>query len=235
MTKLKFLPVLSLQMFAEGAGGAAPAGDGGTAQEAGVTAPAAAEQRKGAKNPLADVRYGIQQDAPAAVVQQTADPQPQTDPAAEFEELIRGRFRDQYNARVQDTVQKRLKGTKETVEKYEALAPMLEMLGRKYGVDATDAAALAKAIQEDDSFYEEEADRMGLSVEQLKQIRSMERENAELKKQMQQRSQEDSANKLYAQWMEQAEGAKQVYPGFDLRAEMQNPKFVDLLRSNIDV
>ena len=35
--------------------------------------------------------------------------------------------------------------------------------------------------------------------------------------------------------MEQAESAKQVYPSFDLRAEMQNPKFVDLLRSNIDV
>jgi hypothetical protein len=35
--------------------------------------------------------------------------------------------------------------------------------------------------------------------------------------------------------MKQAESTKQIYPSFDLRAEMQNPKFIDLLRSNIDV
>ena len=35
--------------------------------------------------------------------------------------------------------------------------------------------------------------------------------------------------------MNQAEEAKKVYPSFDLKAEMQNPKFLDLLRSNIDV
>jgi hypothetical protein len=35
--------------------------------------------------------------------------------------------------------------------------------------------------------------------------------------------------------MEQAEKAKTIYPSFDLRAEMNNPKFLDLLRANIDV
>ena len=35
--------------------------------------------------------------------------------------------------------------------------------------------------------------------------------------------------------MNQAEDAKKVYPSFDMKAEMNNPKFVDLLRSNIDV
>ena len=51
-------PMLNLQLFAEGAG----AGEGGTAEGAGVTAPAAGVQ-KGAKNPLADVKYGIQEEA----------------------------------------------------------------------------------------------------------------------------------------------------------------------------
>ena len=63
----------------------------------------------------------------------------------------------------------------------------------------------------------------------------MERENADLRKQMQEQKTQENANKLYAGWMNQAEEAKKVYPSFDLRAEMQNPKFVDLLRSNIDV
>lgn len=219
-----FIPMLSLQLFAEGAG------DGGTAQGQGVTA-GAASQQKGVSNPLADVKYGIQEEAPAAEVQSVA----QTDPEAEFEKLIKGQYKAQYDARMQDTIQKRLKGQKETVDKFNALTPTLELLGKKYGVDATDIEALNKAIEEDDSYFEDEALERGLSVKQLKEIRNMERENADLKRQMQEQQTQDNANKLYASWMQQAEDAKQVYPTFDLRAEMNNPKFVDLLRSNIDV
>ena len=40
---------------------------------------------------------------------------------------------------------------------------------------------------------------------------------------------------LYASWVDQGEKTKTVYPSFDLKAEMENPRFVDLLRNNIDV
>ena len=63
----------------------------------------------------------------------------------------------------------------------------------------------------------------------------MERENADLRRQMQEHETRENANKLYASWMEQADKAKAVYPSFNLEAEMQNPQFVDLLRANIDV
>ena len=230
MKMKSFIPMLSLQVFAEGAG----AGDGGTAQGQGDMAGAASQQTKGAKNPLAEVKYGIQpEEAPAAEVQQTTAPQ--ADPEAEFEALIKGQYKAQYDARMQDTIQKRLKGTRETVEKYNALQPVLEILGKKHGVDATDIEALTKAIEADDTYFEDEALERGLTVAQLKEIKGMERENAELKRQMKEQQTQENANKLYAGWMEQAEQTKKVYPSFDLRAEMNNPKFVDLLRSNIDV
>lgn len=224
-----FIPMLSLQIFAEGAG------DGGAAQGTGATAGAAAQQTKGAKsNPLADVKYGIQEDgAPAAEVQQTTEVPP--DLNAEFEELIKGKFKEQYGARVQDTIQKRLKGSQETVDKYNALTPTLEILANKYGVDATDIEALNKAIQEDDAFFEEEALKRGMSVQDLKAIRKMERENADLKRQMQEKQTKEKADKLYAQWLQQEQDTKKVYPSFDMQAEMQNPQFVNLLKSNIDV
>ena len=231
--KLLFPMLLDLQLFAEGAGG----GDGGTGAEGatGATATAAVSQTKGVKsNPLADVKYGIQpkeETAPVAEVEET----PTEDRNAKFEAIIKGEYKDLYDQRMQDTVQKRLKSTKDTVDKYNALSPTLEILAKKYGVDATNIEALNKAIEEDDSYFEEEALEKGISVEQLKEIRKMERENAELKRAMEEQNRKDNANKLYSQWMEQAESAKAVYPTFDLRAEMQNPKFVDLLRSNIDV
>ena len=231
-----FIPMLSLQIFAEGAGAAGGAGDGGTAQGQGVTEAAALPQTKGEKNnPLAAVKYGIQEDvAPAAEVQQTIT-EAQPDPNAEFEKLIKGQYKAQYDARMQDTIQKRLKGSKETVDKYNALAPTLEILANKYGVDAADIEALNKAIQEDDAFFEEEALKRGMSVQDLKSIRKMERENADLKRQMQEKETKEKADKLYAQWMQQEKDLKQVYPSFNMQAEMQNQKFVDLLRSNIDV
>ena len=232
MKKYSIIPMLNLQLFAEGAG----AGDGGTAQGQGVTEAAALPQTKGAKsNPLADVKYGIQEEtaAPAAEVQTETVAQP--DRNAEFEKLIKGEYKEQFDARVQNILQKRLKGSNDTVEKYNALAPTLEMMAKKYGVDANDIEALTKAIEEDDSYYEQEAMEKGMSVQQLKEVKKMERENAQLKAQMEEAQRQENGKKLYAAWMQQADEAKKVYPSFDLRAEMENPKFVDLLRSNIDV
>ena len=223
-----FIPMLSLQVFAEGAG----AGDGGTAEGQGATA-GVASQQKAVSNPLADVKYGIQEEAaPIAEVQNNTAV---LDRKAEFEKLIKGEYKDLYDERMQDTIQKRLKGSKETVDKYNALTPTLEMLAKKYGVDAGDIESLNKAIQEDDSYYEEEALEKGITVQQLKEIRKMERENAALKAQMEEAQRQENGKKLYATWMQQAEEAKKVYPSFDIQTEMNNPKFVDLLRSNIDV
>ena len=228
-----------LQLFAEGGtGGASGAGASGNGTGAdgasGVTATAAVSQTKGVKNPLANVQYGVPQTeatTPAAEVE-TA---PTEDRNAKFEAMIKGEYKDLYDQRVQDTVQKRLKNTKETVERYEALAPTLETLAKKYGVDPTDIEALNRAIEEDDSYYEEEALERGMSVEQLKEVRKMEKENAELKRQMQEQERRDNANKLYTKWMNESEAVKSVYPSFDLQAELQNPQFVNLLRSNVDV
>jgi hypothetical protein len=184
--------------------------------------------------------YGKQDDAAqTADVQETNTTVPEAvqppDRNAEFEKLIKGDYKDLYDARVQDTIQRRLKGTKETVDKYNALSPTLELLGKKYGVDPNDTEALNKAIEEDDAYYEEEALQKGITVEQLKEFRKMEKENATLRQQMQEKNAKEQGAKLYAQWMEQGEKTKAIYPSFDLRAEMQNPKFTDLLRANIDV
>ena len=229
---------LDLQLFADGGAGAA----GGTGAEGatGVTATAAVPQTKGVKsNPLANVVYGKQDDGvQVANAQENAAGTVPADPSdldAEFEELIKGKFKAQYDRRTQDTVQKRLKGTKETVDKYNALSPTLELLAKKYGVDASNIEALNKAIEDDDSYYEQEALEKGVTVEQLKEFKKMEKENAEFKRMQKEQEAREKGAKLYAQWVDQAEKAKAVYPSFDLRDEMNNQKFLDLLRANIDV
>jgi hypothetical protein len=109
------------------------------------------------------------------------------------------------------------------------------MIARKYGVDSSDAEAILTAMEEDDSYFEEEALERGMTVEQVKEFRKMERENAALKREKADREARENADRTYAQWMEQANATKQIYPQFDLRTEMGNAQFVSLLRSNIDV
>lgn len=228
MRKLTLLPLFQIQLFGEGGGAGAGAAGGAPA---GAESAAAAQPQTGAKgNPLSDVVYGKGEEP--ADAGQVAQPE---DRNAQFEALIKGEYKDLYDQRMQDTIQKRLKGQAETVNRYNALAPVLQMLGEKYGVDPSDTDALSKALEEDESFYENEAIERGLSVEQLKEIKRMERENEQLKAQMRQEETQKQADALYASWMEQAEQVKGVYPGFDLQTELQDEQFRALLRSNVPI
>lgn len=227
---------MNLQLFAEGG---APSGDGG-GQGTGVTAQAAAVQSKGAKsNPLANVVYGKQpqESAPVAEVQKDTEPkeEPVVDLEAEFEELIKGKYKDQYNKRTQDTVQKRLKGAKETEERLTAMNPLLDLLSARYGVKADDTAGLIKALEGDDAFYEKAAEENDMDVKNYRKLMQLQSENTRLKRQNEEQFRQDQMNKQYALWEQQAEQAKTLYPKLDLNVESQNPQFRQLLMAGIDV
>lgn len=229
---------LNLQMFAEGGeGGGAPAGTSGG------DAPQYAAGN--AKNPLANVVYGkqtqaagddqgMQKQTETRVSASTAD-----DRKAAFEELIKGEYKAEFNERTQQLINARFKETKAQTEKLTALQPVLDALGTKYGVDVSDVDKLMAAIEEDDSYYQDEADKQGLTVSQLKQMRKMERENADLKAAVEQRQRQEQAAGVYAKWEQEGQTVKQLYGNFDLRAECQHPEtgksFVRLLQNGVDV
>jgi hypothetical protein len=223
MNKTKKLHFVNLQLFAEG---------GGTAGGAtGVSGSVPGSQSTGVDSNSNGMQYGT--DGNGTV--QNPAVQNEQDVAARFEEMIKGEFKDVYNQRVQNTVRERLKNSKETVDKYNSLVPTLEMLGKKYGVDASDIDALSKAIEDDDSYYEEEAMEKNMTVEQLKEFKKVEKERNLLKRQMDEEKRRQNADRVYSQWMQEADATKQIYPSFDFKTEMQNPKFQELLRSHIDV
>lgn len=236
MKNYKIISMHDLQLFAEGgpAGGAA-AGTG--AGGAGVNASAAGMQtgvkgNQGTGNPATD-------GAPAAEVQNPTKQPTAVDLNAEFDALIKGKFKDQYNARVSDTIQKRLKGTSEAAEKYKVLTPALEEWAERYGVDASDTEGLLNAILDDDLLYEDESYETGIPIPKLKEIKKDKRENAALrrwKQEMeQQRERQQAGQRQYETWLKQAEAAKLRYPNLDLDTEIQNEQFLDLLRSNVGV
>lgn len=198
--------MLNLQAFAEGAAAAAATGADG-ANAPGMVAASDAGEESG----------------------QTRDYD------AELDSLIKGEYKEAYNKRVSAIVKDRLKGSKETVDKYNKLSPTLEVLARKYGVDPTDVDALNRAIEDDDSYFEDEALERGISVAELKTIRKLERDNAELKREIADKENREKADRQVLEWTKQEEAAKAKYPMLNLQDEIRNPQFASLLKSGIDV
>lgn len=214
-----------LQRFAEGGDGAAAA--------SGAEASPAAGEAAGRKGNLQNVKYGIQGDA-AGAEEGKDDNSPKS-----FQELIKGQYREDFHQATQEIVQKRLGKSKQEIDRLQgelsSHLPIMDMLADKYGGNASDIEGLLRAIEEDNSFYEEEAAERGVTVEQLKQMKKLERENASLERARQEVERQRQSDQIYQKWMEQSEEAKRYYPNFDFAAEVENKDFNDLLKYGIDV
>lgn len=169
------------------------------------------------------------------------DPSPAGEQSAEdiekeFDALIKGKYKDVYGKRVGDTVKNRLKGSSETIARYQGLDPALSILSSRYGTAEGDYAALAAAIQADDDLLESEAMEKGLTVPQLREFKKLQSDNARMRAASEARERQNRADEIYNGWMQQAEAVKQTFPGFDFEAELENNKdFLDLLRSGVSV
>ena len=192
-------------------------------------------------NPLANTRYGIQpqqeqaQGEVAATTEAAANTADQDNGKKSFEDLIKGEYKAEFDARVQEIIRNRFKQNGEMEEKLNSMNPLLEMLGKKHNVDPTDIEQLTRIIGDDDSLYEEEAMQRGMSVETLKAVKQMERENEQLKQREQQSIAEQRMHEHFDGLARQAEAVKQLYPSFDLMTEMQNPQFARLTAPGVNV
>ena len=143
----------------------------------------------------------------------------------------------EYNKQMQAVVQSRLKSAKSAEETLGKLTPALELLARKHNLDPTnmDYDALAKAISDDDGYYEDKALEMGVSVETAKKIDQQERDTARAQREEAQNLQEQRIRQHIVKLQQQGEAMKKVFPNFDLRRELQNPAFARMTSPNVGI
>ena len=230
-SKLKlFLPILVLFDGGEGGGGEGAA-EGGPQAEVPVYHPR--NQKSGGE--LANVVYGKQAESdPDAGDQQVVSSDDAAARAARYQEF-RNEFKAELDQDFQRVFNKRFGETKQVQEQLEAVSPIIDMLRDRYGVTDGDMDKLMAAMEEDDGYWQEAADEQGMTVEQYKQFKRYERENAELNQQIRAMQQQDAADNQLREWWQQGEQLKQQYPSFDLDREAQNPEFLRLLRSGVPV
>ena len=141
----------------------------------------------------------------------------------------------EYNKQMQAVVQARLKTAKTAEESMAKLAPALELMARRHGLDAEniDYDALAKAINDDDAYYEDKALEMGVTLETAKRIDQQERDQLRQQKQEAINLEQQKFQQHIVRLEQQGEALKKVFPKFDLRTELQNPVFARLTSPNM--
>lgn len=237
--------LFNLQLFAEGGAGAGDgAGAGGGSGIAAATGMEAqpAEQRSPARskrreNPLADVVYGKAPAEPAKVQDQQQEAAANQGQTEKFEDLINGRYKSDFEARVQGIIQDRLKGSREREAR---INPILEMVAQRYGMDTSDMAtldldALSEAIAGDESQYEAEAMEKGIPADVVAKIHKLERMEAQKQREETERAEQSRIQQHLQKLVMQEAQLKQIYPTFDLQREMQNPAFVRLTAPDVGV
>lgn len=162
-------------------------------------------------------------------------------PRQSLDELLKDpEYKAEYDSKFQKALDSRFKKSKAVEERQQKLSPVIDLLSSKYGVSPDDKGeldydALAKAVTEDDSYYEQEALEKGLSVKELKHIKQLESENRRLQEADRLRAEEENKQAFYQKLNAQIEQAKQAYPMFDIKAESGNPAFSKLITSGVPV
>lgn len=234
----KYIHALDLQLFADGGGAAAGdgAGDGApgvSGQEAAAPVYDRANRQRGGTG----VRYESapqeaepQVDAQAAAVQTAQEPTKPT-----FKELIEGDYKDEFSKTMQGIVKNRLKEAKGAEERLGKYMPALQIIAERYGIDHEDADGLLKALEQDQSLYEDEAIREGVSVEHYMRTKQLERQVAQANALREQQMQEAQMREQYARLQEQADAFREKVPSFDLATEMQNETFARMVVTGFPV
>lgn len=168
----------------------------------------------------------------AAVQQET-----QAQAVPTFEErmkALKDEFPDEHGKYMQSHLGRRMKTSEDAAKaaqaQLDAINPMLTTLAARYGVDASDPAAIAAAVEADATFLEDVAAQNGMSVEDYKAHMAQQRELEELRA-FKQRSEDraDFERKMQA-WIGQEQEAKAVFPDFNLQAELSGENGEQMLQ-----
>lgn len=238
----KFFTKLCLQLFAEGAAVGGEGTAAGTDAGGINTAEVAAQPNGSGENSTV-----LSADAPGAESEVAAqdtkgsseagseDSGAEEDIEKEYREAVRGKYKKarqkDFDAALAQRTRKIEGKYKSKAESFDTITPALMMYAEKLGVDPSDTAALAEAMQNDPDMVRREAldsgDDPTAALEKKRRriadsIETQRREKAEA---------ETAVRKQIDGWMAEAEKLKEEFPDFDLISELSGEGGQDFMKS----
>ena len=150
-------------------------------------------------------------------------------------EKFKEKYRDLYGKDVKSHIDRRFKDEQRLHEQLDSYTPLMSLLSERYGIEDGNVAKIMEAIDNDDSFWEEQALKENMTVDQLKRMRKTEAQNRQLVESAQRAQQIRQRDDIYARWDREAELCKQHFPEFDMAQECENEAFTRLLGAGVEV
>lgn len=141
----------------------------------------------------------------------------------------------EYNVEMQKVVKAAKEKLKTSAEGLEKLAPAIQLIAKKYGVDASDYDAVSKAVVDDDAYYEERAMELGVTTDVAKQLDKSEKMMQAAEEQQQKFINEQKLMEHIGKLNRQAIELQQKYPDFNLGKELNNPTFARLTAPDLNL
>ena len=149
---------------------------------------------------------------------------------------IKGEFKDLYGQDVSNAIQHRFKNQADLQGQVDKISNDLSPLFMNYGLKAGDFEGLREAIAHDDVFFQAQAERAGLDVEQYKENLRLKAEAERGRQITEAYEQQQRQNAMFAQWESEAAELQQAFPAFDLGLELQhNEEFARLISNGVPV
>ena len=105
-----------------------------------------------------------------------------------------------------------------------------------YGLNAGDFEGLKNAIANDDAFFQAQAERAGLDVNQYKENLRLKAEAERGRQITEAYEAQQRQNEMFAQWEAEAADLQQAFPAFDLGLEIENnEEFAKLVYNGVPV
>ena len=248
-----------LQLFADGTGEGGAAGSGVTSpaaagQDTGVNASAVAGQTveptqadrlrelgvpesklkraKYSQKAAPQKQQETTAQAAAAETQEVTEEAKNTAKRLSWDEIMAD---PEYNGEMQKVVKAAKEKLKTSAEGLEKLAPAIQLIAKKYGVDASDYDAVSKAVVDDDAYYEERAMELGVTTDVAKQLDKSEKMMRAAEEQQQKFINEQKLMEHIGKLNRQAIELQQKYPDFNLGKELNNPTFARLTAPDLNL
>ena len=147
-----------------------------------------------------------------------------------------GKFHDLFGQSVSGAIQDRFKNQKDLQGQVDQISNDLSPLFMNYGLQSGDFEGLKNAIANDDAFFQAQAERAGLDVNQYKENLKL-KADAERGRQITEAyEQQQRQNEMFAQWEEEAAELQTAFPAFDLGLELEhNETFAKMIYNGVPV
>lgn len=154
----------------------------------------------------------------------------------EFDKLVKGKYKEQFNARQQKAIKSRFQESEATKAELQAAARLKDTIALRYGLENASTDDIIAAVQKDESFLEEAAAKVGLSTEQYRSMADMQQRAVRAERALE----EQHKAQLKAEFSQklQADIAKcqEAFPDFDFEAECaESDQFKELIKNGVDM